>query len=160
MRIEFVCTNDVCRGPMTLSVVRTLLARSEDEEMQQVLVDSCGVANYHQGEDPDPRMRKAAATRGYELKHRARVFDPEDVSTVDLIVAMDAQVLNTMRRLLGGDERQLAKVRMLREFESGGPMDAAVPDPYYGTDASFDQVAKLIDDCCGNLAKKLEAREI
>lgn len=159
MKIEFVGTNDVCRGPMALAVLRELVDRCEDEELQEALVfDSSGVANYHEGEDPDPRMRKAAGALGYTLSGRARAVDVARLGAADLVVVMDAQVLNTLRRLAEGDERPLAGVRFLREFEDDGPLEAAVPDPYYGTEVAFAQVSEIVERCCKNLFAQIEAR--
>ena len=65
MRILFVCLGNICRSPTAEAVVRALAALEAPELGLEV--DSAGTAGFHIGEPPDPRMRAAAARRGYAL---------------------------------------------------------------------------------------------
>ncbi len=68
-RILFVCLGNICRSPAAHGIMEAFAARGGDA----VEVDSAGTYGGHRGELPDGRMRRAAARRGYELTHRARM---------------------------------------------------------------------------------------
>jgi protein-tyrosine phosphatase len=119
----------------------------------EVAVDSAGTGDYHLGELADPRMRAAAASRGYRLTHRARQVEPEDFDRFDLILAMDGSNLRDLRRLAGG---RTDHVRLLSEFlPDGSPAD--VPDPYYGGEQGFERVLDLVEEACPEVLDRLLA---
>ncbi len=97
-RILFVCTGNICRSPTAEAVARHFISTGGLEG--RIEVDSAGTQGYHVGEAPDPRTRKAAQLRGYDLSAlRARKLDPFDFQRFDLLLAMDRGHLETMRRL-------------------------------------------------------------
>jgi protein-tyrosine-phosphatase len=49
------------------------------------------------GEDADPRMSAAAASRGVILTSKSRPLQPEDLSKFDYIVGMDPKNLRAMK---------------------------------------------------------------
>ena len=56
----------------------------------RIAVTSAGTGDWHVGEAADDRTIDALAARGYNGSgHRARQFDPEWFSKLDLIVAFD-----------------------------------------------------------------------
>src|SRR5215467_7942380 len=113
MRILFVCLGNICRSPTAEAVVRALAALEAPE--LKVEVDSAGTAGYHIGDAPDPRMRAAAARRGYDLNSlRARVVEPGDFERFDLILAMDRENLAVLRRRAPEEARE--RVRLFLEF--------------------------------------------
>ncbi len=60
MKILFVCLGNICRSPLAEGVMKKMCAeRGLDWE-----IDSAGLIDYHQGELPDERMRRAAKDRG------------------------------------------------------------------------------------------------
>ena len=64
-RILFVCTGNICRSPTAEGVARHFIETAGLGGL--IEVDSAGTQGYHAGEAPDPRTRKAAAQRGYDL---------------------------------------------------------------------------------------------
>ena len=46
---------------------------------------------------------------------------------------------------LARDERDRAKVRLLRSFDPSAPPDAEVPDPYYGGPRGFEEVFDICE---------------
>jgi protein-tyrosine phosphatase len=149
--VLFVCLGNICRSQACEGVMRHLVAeRGLDGE---VAVDSAGTGDYHLGELADPRMRAAAASRGYRLTHRARQVEPEDFDRFDLILAMDGSNLRDLRRLAGG---RTDHVRLLSEFlPDGSPAD--VPDPYYGGEQGFERVLDLVEEACPEVLDRLLA---
>ena len=67
----------------------------------RIEVDSAATHSYHIGKPPDPRTQKAALKRGYDLSSlRARRVVPEDFDHFDHLLAMDADHLHLLRRLV------------------------------------------------------------
>ena len=154
MRILFVCLGNICRSPTAEAVLRALAAREAPE--LPIEVDSAGTAGYHIGQPPDPRTREAAARRGYDLSTlRARIVEPGDFERFDLILAMDHENLEVLRRRAPRDARE--RLRLFLEFApAGGP--AEVPDPYYGGPNGFEEVLDLVEAATRGLLTHLRQR--
>lgn len=154
MKILFVCLGNICRSPTAEGVLRTLAAREAPE--LPIEVDSAGTAGYHVGQPPDPRTREAAARRGYDLGAlRARIVEPGDFERFDLILAMDHENLEVLRRQAPRHARQ--RLRLFLEFAPvGGPEE--VPDPYYGGSRGFEEVLDLVEAATRGLLAYLRQR--
>jgi protein-tyrosine phosphatase len=154
MRILFVCLGNICRSPTAEGVLRALAAREAPELALQV--DSAGTAAYHVGEPPDPRARQAAARRGYDLTAlRARIVEPRDFERFDLILAMDRDNLQVLRRRAPPAAHE--RLRLFLEFApEAGPED--VPDPYYGGPNGFEEVLDLVEAAARGLLAHLRQR--
>jgi protein-tyrosine phosphatase len=152
MRILFVCLGNICRSPTAEGVLRVIAAREAPELTLEV--DSAGTAGYHVGEAPDPRTRRAAARRGYDLNAlRARVVEPTDFERFDLILAMDRENLSVLRRRAPHSAHE--RLRLLLEFApEGSPQD--VPDPYYGGPNGFEEVLDLVEAAVRGLLAHLQ----
>ncbi len=141
MKILFVCLGNICRSPTAEGVFRAVAARELPD--LTLTVDSAGTAGYHIGEPPDRRTREAAARRGYDLSGlRARMVEPGDFETFDLILAMDRQNLRTLERRSPAQARE--RLRLFLEFAPGSDV-LEVPDPYYGGQNGFEHVLDLIE---------------
>src|SRR6185312_8105473 len=97
MRILFVCLGNICRSPTAEAVFRAIAAREAPE--LTIEVDSAGTAGYHIGDAPDSRSQAAAHRRGYDMAPlRARIVEAADFERFDLILAMDTQNLEVLRK--------------------------------------------------------------
>lgn len=153
--VLFVCLGNICRSPTAEGVMRHLLA--EQGLTGEVMVDSAGTGAYHVGEPADPRMRQAAARRGYRLDSLARQVVPADFERFSLVVAMDRDNLRDLETLAGGASHDRAELHLLSAFlPADGPLD--VPDPYYGGERGFEEVLDLIEVACPPLLDHLLAR--
>jgi protein-tyrosine phosphatase len=154
VRILFVCLGNICRSPTAEGVLRALAAREAPGLALQV--DSAGTAAYHVGEPPDPRARQAAARRGYDLTAlRARIVEPRDFERFDLILAMDRDNLQVLRRRAPPAAHE--RLRLFLEFApEAGPED--VPDPYYGGPNGFEEVLDLVEAAARGLLAHLRQR--
>ena len=151
VRILFVCMGNICRSPTAEGVVRRLAERSGVSSFLEV--DSAGTHAYHEGEQPDPRTRKVAAGRGYDLSGmRARRVREQDFSRFDRILAMDRQNLAPLLRSCPTEH--LPKLGLFLEYAEGIGVDE-VPDPYYGGEDGFEHVFQLLDEACERIAKRL-----
>lgn len=119
----------------------------------QFYIDSAGLIDYHEGELADPRMRSHAARRGYRITHRSRPIQPDDFNRFDLIIGMDGQNINRLRRMAPTSEA-VQKLRLMSDYCRQQQADC-VPDPYYGGDSSFEFVLDLLEDACAGLLDEL-----
>lgn len=140
-RVLFVCMGNICRSPAAEIVVRSL---AKEVGLSRFLeVDSAGTHAYHEGEAPDPRIRKAAAQRAYDLCGlRARRLAKEDFARFDRILVMDRQNLAFVRRLCPPEHH--CKLGLFLEFADTAPEDE-IPDPYYGGEEGFERVLDLCE---------------
>jgi protein-tyrosine phosphatase len=151
VRILFVCMGNICRSPTAEGVLRTLAAREAPELTLEV--DSAGTAGYHVGEPPDPRTRTAAARRGYSLERlRARILEPADFETFDLILAMDEENLRVLRRRAPPSAHE--RLHLFLEF-APQVQTHEVPDPYYGGPNGFEEVLDLVEAAARGLLAHL-----
>lgn len=149
MKVLFVCTGNICRSPTAEGVVSAVCAQQGVEAE----LDSAGTEGYHVGEAPDPRTRRAAERRGYDLSRlRARKLEAGDYARFDLILAMDRGHLEIMRRQCPLPYR--AKLRLFMSYAPDSGEDE-VPDPYYGGEAGFERVLDLCEDAAEGLVEAL-----
>jgi protein-tyrosine phosphatase len=154
VRICFVCLGNICRSPTAEAVMQRLV---DDAGLAgRVTLDSAGTGHWHVGTPADPRTRAAAASRGIAITHRARQFVAADLDRFDLVLAMDADNLANLRRLLG--RRDHPEVRLLRAFDASAPDGAEVPDPYAGGPDGFDHVLDLCERACRGLVEHVRTR--
>jgi protein-tyrosine phosphatase len=148
----FVCLGNICRSPTAEGVMLHLVREAGLEP--HLRLDSAGTAAHHAGELPDARARAAAARRGIELGGRARQFRRADWSRFDYVLAMDESNYADLRASAPTAD-VLKKLHLLRSFDPASPVGAAVPDPYYGGDAGFDQVIELCFAACRPLLDRV-----
>jgi len=109
----------------------------------RVSVNSCGTGDWHTGQPMDHRAAATLAAAGYDpTRHRARLFDPEWLDRHDVVLAMDEHNLADVSAV--ATDAHDGRVLLFREFDpigSGGE----VPDPYYGGDAGFEEVLRMVE---------------
>src|SRR5580700_6145027 len=97
-RVCLVCLGNICRSPMAETVLRAAL--DEAGLAEAVTLDSSGTGDWHVGEQMYPQARMALARRGYDgSAHRARQYEASWLADRDLVLAMDARNLATLRRM-------------------------------------------------------------
>lgn len=134
VRILMVCLGNICRSPTAEAVLRRKLEVAGLGA--QVEVDSAGTGSWHVGNAPDPRSRRHASRRGYDLSAlRARCVQDADFVRFDFILAMDEDNLADLERL-----KPDAAPAKLQLFAS-----AEVPDPYQGGVEDFERVLDLVE---------------
>jgi protein-tyrosine phosphatase len=118
-------------------------------------IDSAGTYSGHQGQLPDPRMRRHASRRGYNLTHRARPICGDDFEHFDIIVAMDESNRRTLMRLAASPEQQNKIVMMGDYIVKLRAHYDYVPDPYYEGAEGFELALDLLEDACGNILEDI-----
>jgi len=127
----------------------------------RIELDSAGTGSWHVGSAPDERATAAAAGRGIALEGAARQVSAADFDDFNLMIAMDSANLSDLRAL-ASDDRQRAKVRLVREFEPGSAdtVELDVPDPYYGPGDGFERVLDMVEASCRGLLAQIQAGEL
>ncbi len=150
-QVLFVCTGNICRSPTAEGVARHYIETSGLSGY--IKVDSAGTHGYHAGEAPDPRARKAAAARGYDLSAlRARKLETGDYIRFDLLVGMDNGHIEWMRNTCPPVYHP--KIVSFMHYAQRHDY-SEVPDPYYGGPASFEVVLDLCEDGVHGLIQQL-----
>lgn len=149
MKILMVCLGNICRSPLAEGILRQLAA----DHKLDTIVDSCGTANYHIGEQPDHRSVKVAAANGIDISElNGRQFHTSDFDRFDFILTMDQNNFNDILKLAHTDEAK-NKVKLmlsyLPEVENKN-----VFDPYYGSEKDFEAVYNQLHNACSNFLKK------
>ncbi len=152
-KILFVCLGNICRSPAADGIMQHLVRKAGATE--QIYVDSAGTYAGHTGELPDPRMRAAAARRGYNLTHRARKIREEDFYNFDRIVVMDDYNYESVHRLAPSCECAEKVYRMREFFTSFAERWSHVPDPYYEGAEGFELVLDMLEEGCENILKEI-----
>ena len=149
----FVCLGNICRSPAGEGVMQRLV--EERGLASRFEIDSAGTYSGHQGQLPDPRMRRHASRRGYNLTHRARPITSDDFEYFDIIVAMDESNRRNLMQLAASPKQQ-SKIVMLGDYivKLRANYDY-VPDPYYEGSEGFELVLDLLEEACNNLLDKL-----
>ena len=147
-RLCFVCLGNICRSPTAEAVMRHLVAQAGLED--RIEIESAGTGDWHVGEPRDRRSREVGERRGIPLAGRARQFVPADFARFDHVLAMDGKNLADLQAM-APDEASRRKVRLLRSYDKASPVNADVPDPYYGGAAGFDHVFDVCHAACAEL---------
>jgi protein-tyrosine phosphatase len=150
--ILFVCLGNICRSPTAEGLMLNHLAATG--LAKRIRVDSAGIGGWHTGEPPDRRAIAAARKHGVDLTLlRARQVRTADFSDFDLIVGMDRQNVDDLRRL--APKQSTARIGLWLTEALGIPDE--VPDPYYENDRAFDAVFDLCDRAARAFLEKLRA---
>ena len=116
-------------------------------------VDSAGTNACHTGEPPHHFSIKVARQNGIDIsQQRARRFLKEDMLEYDRIFAMAEDVLEDIKKI-AKDKFDEQKVDLFLDALYPG-QNRDVPDPWYGPEAGYHEVFKLLEEACEILIKK------
>lgn len=147
-KILFVCLGNICRSPLAEGIMLHLKQKNN----LLVEIDSAGTANYHVNEAPDKRTIANGKKNGVDLSAlRARQFHINDFNVFDKIYVMDQNNLKNVLAL-AKDQDQKNKVSLFLNSVYPGK-DMEVPDPYYGTEQTFEEVFQLVYKACETFSK-------
>jgi len=140
VNVLFVCLGNICRSPIAEAIFNSKIKEKGLEG--RFAAQSCGTANYHIGDMPDPRTIRNAFKNGVHINHLGRQLAATDLDEFDVILAMDRSNLNNIKRLNRADEN-LHKISLMRSYDPMG-RDEDVPDPYYGNEKDFQEVFDIL----------------
>ncbi len=142
---------NICRSPTAEGVFRHAVVQAGLE--RSIVCDSAGTHDYHVGEPPDERARRAATQRGYDISNlRGRQVNPSDFVEFDYLLAMDQHNLAWLHRICPEEHaHKLALYCDYHEQYAGGD----VPDPYYGDANGFERVLDMAEQISRSLLDRL-----
>lgn len=149
--VLFVCLGNICRSPAGEGMLRKM---AQEAGMNDLIIESRGLGDWHLGQLPDERMRDAASGRGIHLSMRAQQITPSDFERFDLILAASHTVLLELLPLAQTPE-QKSKVKLVTAFSKSYP-DQDIPDPYYKDAADFELVLDMLEDSCRGILAVLK----
>lgn len=149
MKILMVCLGNICRSPLAEGI----LQQKADELGLNWTIDSAGTNGYHTGEAPHRLSQKVAAENGIDISgQRSRRFVVQDLHRFDKIYAMAPDVLSDIKYIAGKEFDQQKVDLLLNECYPG--QNREVPDPWYGPEAGYHEVYKIIEEACSFILKK------
>jgi protein-tyrosine phosphatase len=150
-KVLFVCLGNICRSPLAEAIFKHKIKEKELESY--VEAESCGTANYHVGDAPDPRTISNAFKNGVMIQHHGRQLKSYDLEYFDFIFAMDESNYQNIIRLDNTGEHG-HKISLMREFDPAGTGD--VPDPYHGTERNFQEVFEILNRTIDNFIRHFQ----
>lgn len=152
IKILFVCLGNICRSPLAEAIFAHKIREKGYES--RVAFHSCGTANYHVGDTPDPRTIKNAVKNGIVIDHLGRQLSTHDLETYDFILAMDKSNHANILKLENAKHHR-HKIKLMRSFDLI-PAGDEVPDPYYGNESDFQNVFDILNHSVDSFIHYLE----
>ncbi|MDD2720291.1 MAG: low molecular weight phosphotyrosine protein phosphatase [Gallionella sp.] len=148
--VLFVCMGNICRSPTAEAVFRHYVENAGLSEL--IRVDSAGTHDYHIGDPPDARTRRAAEQRGYDMGGlRGRQVGPADFHRFDYVLAMDQANLSILNHIAPAGA---TPARLFLEYAQHH-REREVPDPYYGGADGFERVLDMVEDAAQGLLQHI-----
>ena len=143
-----VCLGNICRSPLAEGILKSKVDTSK------VFIDSAGTGHWHVGDPPDPRSIAVGKKFNIDISgQRGRQFSTLDFDNFDLIYVMDNSNKENVLALAQNDLHR-SKVKMILD-EIFPEENVDVPDPYFGGNSGFENVFKMLDEACEEIARRL-----
>ena len=148
--VLLVCTANICRSPMAEAIFRARLG-----DVFKTIA-SAGVHADPRGGPVDARAAAALARHQYSLdrRWRSRRVEPEQLGQYDLVLAMEAEHVDALRRKAAPELHP--RILLLTDFVPG-LAGQDIPDPYFGPATGFETVIGMIERAAASL--QMAARE-
>ena len=146
-RILFVCHGNICRSPMAEFVMKKMVADAEIAD--QFEIASAATSTEEIGNPVYPPARRKLAEHGISCDGKtARQITRHDYEHYDYIVAMDANNMRNLSRMLVEDKQH--KISLLLNY-TDHPRDVA--DPWFT--GNFEATWQDVNDGCRGLLEKI-----
>lgn len=143
-----VCLGNICRSPLAEGILKTKV------NAEEVFVDSAGTGHWHVGNPPDPRSIAIGNKHNIDISNQiCRQFKASDFDEFDRIYVMDNSNKNDVLSLARTEAHRNKVHLILDEIFPGENVD--VPDPYYGGTTGFENVFRMLDEACDQIATNL-----
>lgn len=147
-KVMFVCLGNICRSPMAEAILKHKTA----ERNLDIEVDSCGTADYHIGDSPDPRTLDVLRKNGISFSHRGQQLKSTHFYDYDYLITMDESNRTNALQVAPSDlENKIVKMRDYDILDKGGD----VADPWYGDESDFELCYETLDRCIDEFIRLL-----
>lgn len=150
-KVIFVCLGNICRSVIAQGIFENCIKSMHLEHTFEV--NSAGTSSYHIGENPDVRSITVLKNHDIHISHKARKLTLEDILYYDYIIAMDNKNYESILKMAKHLKINRTKIYLLRSFQNTLDKEMDVPDPYYGTDADFENVFNICQNSVQGLIK-------
>jgi protein-tyrosine phosphatase len=142
--ILFVCLGNICRSPIAEGCAKRLASQKELD----IEISSAGTGSWHIGESPCENSIKVCKMHDIDISmYIASQFTKSDISSYDLVVALDHNNYNDLKNM---------GVTNLVKLGYYGYYSQDIPDPYFFDGFSgFEEVYKMINECVENLFNEI-----
>jgi len=117
---------------LLVRVREAVLAAAAKKRGLNIVVDSCGTAGYHVGEDPDDRTVSTCKKHKIPISHHSRKLTSSDFTEFTHILASDESNLRDIKRVMPANST--ADIRLWGSYSDG----KVIPDPWYGGLSGFE----------------------
>jgi protein-tyrosine phosphatase len=129
--VLFVCTGNICRSPLAQYLCQQIVIRRG----MNVLVDSCGTDDVHQGCGADSRTIEVALKHKVDMSsHRAKQVTALLLQWADIVICMGYEHRSYLQNKYFFEKR----IVVYNEFVLG--VCTSVADPYYGGQSGFERM--------------------
>lgn len=147
MKVLFICTGNICRSALAECILRKM---AEDAGRTDIQTSSAGTYDLH-GEEYDPTMVEVAKRHGYDMAGKSKLMTDAMLQEADLILVMEEYHYVKVQRDL--PYTQWSKLHIINKFCYDEMSN--IKDPYFGSDALFEQVFLQIEQACQVILSKI-----
>lgn len=148
VKILFICHGNICRSPMAEYVMKKLVSDAGLSDGYEI--SSAATSTEEIGNPVYPPARRKLAEHGITCGgHSARQMTRADYDRYDLLIGMDRENMDSMRRICGGDPTR--KQHLLMDYTD---RPGNVADPWYTT--NFEKTWQDVLQGCTALLEYLE----
>ncbi len=147
IKILFVCHGNICRSPMAEFVMKDMVEKAG--RSTEIFVASAATTDEEIGNPVYPPAKRKLAEHGLDCEGKtARRMRRADYDEYDLLIGMDRENLQDMRRFFHGDPAE--KIHLLMDYTA---RTGDVADPWYTRD--FEATWRDVEAGCRALLKRL-----
>ncbi|XP_043962490.1 low molecular weight phosphotyrosine protein phosphatase isoform X2 [Gambusia affinis] len=148
--VLFVCLGNICRSPIAEAVFRKMA--TDAGVVDKWVIDSGATSDWNTGSSPDIRGLACLRKHGIETSHRARQVTKDDFMNFEYILCMDESNLSDLNKKAKSVKNSNAKIELLGSYDPQN--QRIIKDPYYGSDADFENVYEQCLRCCKAFLEK------
>ncbi|HEY2115642.1 MAG TPA: ATP-grasp domain-containing protein [Candidatus Angelobacter sp.] len=138
-KIVFLCYGNICRSPLAAALA--------EQRLSGVNIESAG---FHQqeGRSSPEKIQRIGSSFGVDLSgHRSKSVTPELLANADLVIAMDKENLNCLRREFPEVQERTTLLGLF-----GNPPALAIADPYLADEAITHRICEQVNSSVEGLA--------
>lgn len=144
MNILFVCLGNICRSPMAEYIAKNII---KENNIKNVYIKSCGLHNYHEGEDMHKQTRKILEKNNIKIdQFNSKKINNDLYDWSDYILVMDDSNVNQLLNMFNENN----KIQKITDY-SYKLNYQNVPDPWYTN--NFELVFNILNDAIYNFFK-------